>query len=119
MLEGLKTQNGPNLQKLESVFTEELAESHISVRETDPDCYKKNVREKYIDVLVLNLKCRFPDVRIIACFSIFDPSKVPEVSNDSFAIYGEYQLHILIEHFEETFLDQAALEQEWVYLKQL
>ena len=33
--------------------------------------------------------------------------------------YGNEQLHVLRVHFGEEFLDYVALEQEWIYLKQL
>ena len=56
---------------------------------------------------------------IITSFGIFDPTKIPAKSSEAFTHYGEDQLEVLIQHFGEAYLDGTALEQEWVYTKQL
>ena len=115
VLETLKTQDGPNLKKLETVFTEELSTFRITVKERDPENFRKNVREAYIDAIVANIKSRFPDMTIITSFGIFDPSKTPAKSSESFTQYREDQLEVLIQHFGESYLDKN----EWIYTKQL
>lgn len=105
--------------ELPSIFKEELAECCILVKDKDEDTFRKNVREAYIDSVVVNLRCRFPDVKIISAFSLFDPRQVPEPSTDQFQTYGEQQLRVLEEHFGRGYLDHSLLEQEWIYLKQL
>ena len=89
------------------------------MKERDPENFQKNVREAYIDAIVANIKSRFPAMTIITSFGIFDPSKIPSKSDESFTNYGEDQLQILIQHIGEAYLDQTALQQEWVYTKQL
>ena len=56
---------------------------------------------------------------IITSFGIFDPSQIPAKSSESFSQYGEDKLEVLIQHFGEAYLDQTALHQEWIYMKQL
>ena len=89
------------------------------MKERDPENFQKNVREAYIDAIVANIKSRFPDMTIITSFGIFDPNKTPATSSESFTEYGEVQLEVLIQHFGEAYLDQTALQQEWIYTKQL
>ena len=43
ILETLKNQDGPNLKKLETVFTAELSSCRITVEEKDPENFQKNV----------------------------------------------------------------------------
>ena len=118
VIENLKMHDGPNMRKLPSIF-KELAECCILVKDKDEDTFRKNVREAYIDSVVVNLRCRFPDVKIIPAFSLFDPRQVPESSTDQFQTYGEQQLRVLEEHFGRGYLDHSLLEQDWIYLKQL
>ena len=81
VLETLKNQDGPNLKKLETVFTAELSSCRITVEEKDPENFQKNVWEAYINAIIANLKSRFPDMAIITSFGIFDPSQIPAKSS--------------------------------------
>lgn len=55
--------------------------------------------EKYVSALVKEIKCRFPDNDILSCFSIFDPSKIPNDENE-FLNYGVMELRKLLNVFE-------------------
>lgn len=49
-------------------------------------------------------------ITIITSFGIFDPSKTPAKSSESFAHYEEDQSDDLIKHFGEAYFDQTALQ---------
>ena len=81
------------------------------------------VQVKYIDALVAQLNNRLPDVRELEPFSIFDPSKVPDRSqNETFDTYGNNELQLLSTHYgsgQKADINKEALLSEWVMLKQL
>ena len=44
VLETLKTRDGPYMQKHDTVLKEELSTCHIVIKETDPQCFQRNVK---------------------------------------------------------------------------
>ena len=108
----------PYMQKLDTALSEELAVCRIVAKDTDPHCFRRNIKGSYIDAVVENLQCRFPDISVISAFGLFNPERIPDTASEQYRKYGNDQLHVLREHYGE-FLDHAVLEQEWVYFKQL
>ena len=46
--------------------------------------FQKQIQEKYIDALVTQLKDKLADVADLEPFSVFDPSKLPTDSDETF-----------------------------------
>lgn len=65
-----------------------------------PDQVKisKSTMDKYLDILLDNLAERFEDNGTVSCFSILDPSKLPETERD-LLLYGQIEIHTLAEFY--------------------
>lgn len=118
VLETMKTYKGPYMQKLSAALEGELSACRIVTKETDPHCFHRNVKNAYLEAVIDNLHKRFLDARVISAFGIFNPDRVPETTSEGHSTYGNDQLSVIKSHFGDM-LDHPALDQEWVYLKQL
>ena len=62
----------------------------------------------YVENLKKNIR-RFPNIPLIAAFSIFNPEAIPERNSPEFKRYGEEKLPKLADHFSST-LDTERLK---------
>ena len=69
----------------------------------------------YVENLKKNIR-RFPNIPLIAAFSIFNPEAIPERNSPEFKRYGEEKLAKLADHFSST-LDTERLKSEWDHFK--
>ena len=68
------------------------------------------------------LKDRLADVADLEPFSVFDPSKLPTESDETFKTYGDHQLEAMCTQYgrgEKADINKEALLSEWAMLKQL
>ena len=70
----------------------------------------------YVQNLKKNISSRFPNIPLIAAFSIFNPEAIPERNSPEFKRYGEEKLAKLADHFSST-LDTERLKSEWDHFK--
>ncbi|CAH3107136.1 unnamed protein product [Pocillopora meandrina] len=70
----------------------------------------------YVENLKKNISSRFPNIPLIAAFSIFNPEAIPERNSPEFKRYGEEKLAKLADHFSST-LDTERLKSEWDHFK--
>lgn len=63
----------------------------------------------YVQNLKKNISSRFPNIPLIAAFSIFNPEAIPERNSPEFKRYGEEKLAKLADHFSST-LDTERLK---------
>ena len=70
----------------------------------------------YVENLKKNISSRFPNIPLIAAFSIFNPEAIPERNSPELKRYGEEKLAKLADHFSST-LDTERLKSEWDHFK--
>lgn len=70
----------------------------------------------YVENLKKNTSIRFPNIPLIAAFSIFNPDAIPKRNLPDFKKYGEEKLAKLVNHFSST-LDTERLKSEWDHFK--
>ena len=70
----------------------------------------------YVENLKKDISSRFPNIPLIAAFSIFNPEAIPERNSPEFKRYGEEKLAKLADHFSST-LDTERLKSEWDHFK--
>lgn len=68
----------------------------------------------YVENLKKNISSRFPNIPLIAAFSIIIPEAIPERNLPEFK--GEEKLVKLVDHFSST-LDTERLKSEWDHFK--
>ena len=74
----LKDHPGEHFKSLPDVFRK-LNEFNISApTDEQMERYIENIYKKYLSTLVKHLEGRFPDVKIIEAFSIFDVKSLPD-----------------------------------------
>ena len=113
-LQQLITSDGSNFATLQS-YLRKLEQANITV--TKPTnlgekYFLESIRKPFLTSLIDNLKKRFEDKSILTAFDIFDPKKVPRVSNDEndssdssgeqeiFMQYGNAHIKNLAEHYQ-------------------
>ena len=82
------------------------------------ESYLENLTVKYTDSLKDNINNRFSDtLPVLSAFKIFNPSAVPNRSDQSFKDYGVEEIKILATHFYQETVDAEEkadeLECEW------
>ena len=133
-LEAFKTTPGPRLVQFTSQSPTEPGDSFYFHEQkiTDSPAQReqfRSIKEKFLDLLIDNLRSRFPDNGILYSFSILDPQNLPLESD--MASYGNDQLEVLCAHYgtaklvvgsEEKvppLVEPTSLKDEWVTFKQL
>ena len=124
-LETMTTVPGPVLSEFlsEAIASGELAETFqdIPLRGVSSDTgLFSRLSVTFLDLVVENLKSRFPQTTLISGMAILDPRSLP-VDNSDLASYGIQELDQLVQHFTqspELQITQSCKE-EWPCLKQL
>ena len=86
---------------LELLETREAIEAATSIEVTTDaiTSFQENVAKSFVTDLKGNISRRFSSQDIVASFSIFDPSKLPQKDSSDLSSYGDEFLGILEEHY--------------------
>ena len=87
----------------------DLSEFEIDISQAKKDEFKGRVR-KYVNSVINQLKERFPYVKQIASFCLFDPSRLPS-SPSEMGTYGNRDLKILCDYYGGN--GTADIKAEW------
>ena len=68
---------------------------YIYTSDAMKDDFRKQIQEKYVTALVTQLTSRLLDVGELEAFSVLDPSKPPQESEEGYITYGNDQLGLL------------------------
>ena len=87
--------------------------------------FKVSIKEPYLDSLISNIECRFDNKTVLASFDIYNPSKLPQLSDTSYAedvqLYSEYgndNVERLATQFQDVVAEPIACIEEWSSFKQ-
>ena len=69
----------------------------INFNSEDIVSFQRRVTEPFHTKLKENIQNRFISQDVVSCFSIFDPKKAPNPSEN--CSYGEHQVRVLLEHY--------------------
>ena len=84
-----------DLKEVDSTLSVDLKDYNIHTSDAMKDDFRKQIQEKYVAALVTQLTSRLPDVGELEAFSILDPSKLPQESEEGYTTYGNDQLDLL------------------------
>ena len=120
-LKFLRNNPGPYMKELDGNIDNLIAQFGMVVEESSKESFNKNIREKYIDLLVENLENRFSDSSILgALVSLFDPKKALDVctTSSNIADYGNAAVDEVAAHYTSTVVKQV-LHHEWLGFKHI
>ena len=110
-----RTANIP--QEVDAVIEGALQGFKIKDSETERERLRDCIQMKYVDAVIKELEIYFPNSDEYNAFTIFDPSKLPSVSFDT---WGLDKLAILEDKYgngDNPDIDCSALESEWKSIK--
>ena len=111
-----------DLKEVDSTLSVDLKDYIIHTSDAMKDDFRKQIQEKYVTALVTQLTSRLPDVGELEAFSVLDPSKLPQESEEGYTTYGNDQLDLLCSRYgngAKADIIIEGLHSEWVALKQL
>ncbi|XP_006825057.1 zinc finger protein 862-like [Saccoglossus kowalevskii] len=108
---------GDNIKHLDANGYDEALLEHITLpTEVAKTEFKTQIYYKYIDSVTLNLEERFPDIKLVSSFTVFDPSFITTSHEDVMEDAGQKEkLEILCEHYS---LDEEVVFSEWDLFKE-
>ena len=117
----LKTVDGVNMQGLEAVL-EQIRNLGIDLSKPShlgDEYFKASIKEPYLDSLISNIECRFDNKTVLASFDIYNPSKLPQLSDTScaedvqlFSEYGNDDVERLATQFQDVVAEPIACTEE-------
>ena len=123
----LKTVDGVNMQGLEA-FLEQIRNLGIDLSKPShlgDEYFKASIKKPYLDSLISNIERRFDNKRVLASFDIYNPSKLPQLSDTScaedvqlFSEYGNDDVERLATQFQDVVAEPIACIEEWSSFKQ-
>ena len=123
----LKTVDGVNMRGLEA-FLEQIRKSGIDLSKPShlgDEYFKASIKEPYLDSLISNIERRFDNKTVLASFDIYNPSKLPQLSDIScaedvqlFSEYGNDDVERLATQFQDVVAEPIACIEEWRCFKQ-
>ena len=79
------------------------ATTKIEIYSESITSFQENVAKPFVTDLKGNVSRRFSSLDIVASFSIFDPSKLPQNDSPDLSSYGEEFLGVLEDHYGKEF----------------
>ena len=130
-LEQLQTVDGFNLKGLDS-YLAEIANAGIELKKQHnlgEEYFRGSIQKPYLSHLIKNLNDRFEDKSIMAAFDVFNPAKLPPLSQEldsspdeltAFNMYGNDQVERLVIQFQDTgcMADLQECIGEWTSFRQ-
>ena len=130
-LEQLQTVDGFNLKGLDS-YLAEIANAGIELKKQHnlgEEYFRGSIQKPYLSHLIKNLNDRFEDKSIMAAFDVFNPAKLPPLSQEldsspdeltAFNMYGNDQVERLVIQFQDTgcMADLQECTGEWTSFRQ-
>ena len=126
-LEQLKTVDGINLERLEE-FLEQLASAGVQISKHSnlgEHYFENSIRKPFLCGLIKNIQDRFDDNSVMAAFDVFNPGKLPKLSQQptteeltGFAQYGNKEIENLAKQFDNVVDDSLECVEEWASCRQ-
>ena len=114
-----KNTPGKYMADLDSLI-EQLGEAghHVQVSDNAKALFDSQVRKPYLELLEKNLNDRFPAVKVISAFHIFDPKQLPTDECELYQ-YGGPELDCLLKQYNSSplELDSGDVCEEWSEFK--
>ena len=110
---------GQYFSEVDSLITSLDEASHlVEVTDIMKHSFLTQVKTPYLTALVKNLHDRFPTVKLLSSFGIFNPSQFPD-SEPERDLYGISELDTLLDYYSSGPLavDSNLAQQEWAELK--
>ena len=126
-IQQLKRIDGVNMKGLKA-YLEQIENAGIDITthsNLGDDYFQKSIKAPYLDKLVSNIEARFDDKSIMASFDIFNPAKLPHLSDppsieelEHFADYGNNSVKTLVDQFQDIVADCFECLEEWSSFRQ-
>ena len=126
-IQQLKRIDGVNMKGLKA-YLEQIENAGIDITTRSnlgDDYFQKSIKAPYLDKLVSNIEARFDDKSIMASFDIFNPAKLPHLSDppsieelEHFADYGNNSVKTLVDQFQDIVADCFECLEEWSSFRQ-
>ena len=98
LVSGTQVTPGEHFQSLSAVFFELEDYGVKSPTDSQMETFKRDVYSKYLHTLLEHISQRFPDIKLLEGFSIFDASSIPRELGLQ-ACHGQSDLVVLTDHF--------------------
>ena len=126
-LEQLKTVDGINLERLEE-FLEQLTSAGVQISKHSnlgEHYFENSIRKPFLCGLIKNIQDRFDDNSVMVAFDVFNPGKLPKLSQQptteeltGFAQYGNKEIENLAKQFDNVVDDSLECVKEWASCRQ-
>ena len=126
-LKQLKTVDSVNLKGLQA-FLDEIDKSGVTIKKPShlgEEYFKKSIRDPYLDALIGNIETRFDDQSVMTSFDIYNPAKLPKLSDnpskdelESFTEFGNQDVETIAHQFEGVVADPMECLEEWSSFRQ-
>ena len=104
-LKFLRSNCGPYMKKLDKVVSDLISQFSLVVTENSKESYNRNVRKKYIDLLVENLEDQFSDSSVLSSLvTLFNPKKALDSVSDE--DYGNIAIDEIAAHYTTRVVKQ-------------